>query len=287
MPALNTDLELMHLVSGQIDARNQEVRAMLGTFIGRMCSVPASVWGGAAAVRFREVVDRWNAEVAGVAQRPGAHRRHHSAQRARPCARPRKATRTASAPSATSCRAGVGHMDMMLTYNFDEIEYTVRQEIHTTSARFNAALEELRAQIAPLQQTWTAEAAEAYRTEQLRWNQSAAALSDILFRLGNAVREGTDDVSATDRRAASAWAASRRPTPMTLCGPASGERPAGPHSRDNAARRANSIQTVNRQLSWSHALVPALRLCAGSVSLVVISKTTGGRVPPGAGARRP
>lgn len=32
-------------------------------------------------------------------------------------------------------------MDMMLTYNFDEIEYTVRQEIHTTSARFNAALQ--------------------------------------------------------------------------------------------------------------------------------------------------
>jgi WXG100 family type VII secretion target len=62
MSALNTDLELMHSVSGQIDARNQEVRAMLGTFMGRMCSVPASVWGGAAAVRFRDVVDRWNAE---------------------------------------------------------------------------------------------------------------------------------------------------------------------------------------------------------------------------------
>ncbi len=62
MPALNTDLDLMHSVSGQIDARNQEIRAMLGTFMGRMCSVPASVWGGAAAVRFREVVDRWNAE---------------------------------------------------------------------------------------------------------------------------------------------------------------------------------------------------------------------------------
>ncbi|ANE82038.1 type VII secretion protein EsxU [Mycobacterium adipatum] len=62
MTALNTDLELMGSVAGQIDARNAEVRAMLGTFIGRMCSVPASVWGGAAAVRFREVVDRWNAE---------------------------------------------------------------------------------------------------------------------------------------------------------------------------------------------------------------------------------
>ncbi|MGK2866506.1 MAG: WXG100 family type VII secretion target [Mycobacterium sp.] len=62
MSALNTDLELMHSVSGQIDGRNEEIRAMLGAFLGRMCSVPASVWGGAAAVRFRDVVDRWNAE---------------------------------------------------------------------------------------------------------------------------------------------------------------------------------------------------------------------------------
>lgn len=62
MSALNTDLELMHTVSGQIDARNEEIRAMLGAFLGRMCSVPASVWGGAAAVRFRDVVDRWNTE---------------------------------------------------------------------------------------------------------------------------------------------------------------------------------------------------------------------------------
>ena len=62
MPALNTDLELMHVVAGQIDARNEEIRAMLGAFIGRMCSVPATVWGGSAASRFREVVDRWNTE---------------------------------------------------------------------------------------------------------------------------------------------------------------------------------------------------------------------------------
>ena len=96
-------------------------------------------------------------------------------------------------------------MDMMLTYNFDEIEHTVRQEIHQMSARFNAALADLRAQIGPLEETWTAQAAEAYRAEQLRWNQSAAALNDILLRLGNAVRDGADEVSATDRRAAGAW----------------------------------------------------------------------------------
>lgn len=98
-------------------------------------------------------------------------------------------------------------MDHVLSYNFDEIEYTVRQEIHATSARLNGALEELRAQIAPLQEVWTRQAAEAYRLEQARWDQAAGALNEILFSLGNAVRDGADDVAATDRSAARAWGA--------------------------------------------------------------------------------
>ena len=61
-------------------------------------------------------------------------------------------------------------MDPVLSYDFGAIEYTVRQEIHATSARFNAALDDLRAQIAPLQATWTREAAEAYCIEQSRWD---------------------------------------------------------------------------------------------------------------------
>ena len=90
-------------------------------------------------------------------------------------------------------------MDHVLSYNFNEIEYTVRQEIHGTSARLNAALDELRSHIAPLQQIWTREAAEAYRIEQAGWDQAAASLNEILFSLGNAVRDGADDVAATDR----------------------------------------------------------------------------------------
>ena len=96
-------------------------------------------------------------------------------------------------------------MDPTLSYDFAEIEYTVRLEIHSTSSRLNAALDDLRAQIAPLQATWTREAADAYRVEQGRWEQVAGALNDILFSLGNAVRDGSDDVAATDRSAANAW----------------------------------------------------------------------------------
>ncbi|MGD9619896.1 MAG: WXG100 family type VII secretion target [Mycolicibacterium sp.] len=96
-------------------------------------------------------------------------------------------------------------MDPVLSYDFGQIEYTVRQEIHSTAARFNQALEDLRAQIAPLHATWTRDAANAYAVEQARWEQAAAALNDILVSLGHAVRDGADDVAATDRKAAGAW----------------------------------------------------------------------------------
>ncbi|OBG94645.1 type VII secretion protein EsxT [Mycobacterium sp. E3251] len=96
-------------------------------------------------------------------------------------------------------------MESSLSYDFGEIEYSVRQEIHTTSARFNAALEELRSQIAPLQQLWTREAAAAYQVEQQKWHQAATALNEILVDLGNAVRDGADQVADADRRAAHVW----------------------------------------------------------------------------------
>ncbi len=62
MNTLNTDFDLMRSVAATTDARNEEIRAMLQAFIGRVSGVPPSVWGGLAAVRFRDVVDRWNAE---------------------------------------------------------------------------------------------------------------------------------------------------------------------------------------------------------------------------------
>ena len=60
--ALSTDFDLMRSVAATIDTRNEEIRATLQAFIGRLGSVPPSVWGGMAASRFKEVVQRWNAE---------------------------------------------------------------------------------------------------------------------------------------------------------------------------------------------------------------------------------
>lgn len=60
--ALTTDLDLMRSVAATTDARNEEIRATLQGFVGRISSVPPSVWGGLAADRFKEVLDRWNVE---------------------------------------------------------------------------------------------------------------------------------------------------------------------------------------------------------------------------------
>lgn len=59
---LNTDFDLMTSVAATIDARNEEIRAILHAFIGRVGALPPSVWGGLAAARFADVVDRWHAE---------------------------------------------------------------------------------------------------------------------------------------------------------------------------------------------------------------------------------
>lgn len=60
--SLATDFDLMRDVAAKIDTRSAELRGVLSSFITRMTTVPPSVWGGAAATRFKEVVERWNGE---------------------------------------------------------------------------------------------------------------------------------------------------------------------------------------------------------------------------------
>lgn len=62
MSTLSTDFDLMRAVAATTDTRNEEIRAMLQGFIGRMRGVPSAVWAGRAAARFQEVVERWDIE---------------------------------------------------------------------------------------------------------------------------------------------------------------------------------------------------------------------------------
>ena len=68
MTTLNTDFDLMRSAAASADARNDEIRGLLHGFIARMESVPPGVWGGQAAMRFRDVVAQWNAESTRLSQ---------------------------------------------------------------------------------------------------------------------------------------------------------------------------------------------------------------------------
>lgn len=59
---LSADFDLMRAVAAATDARNEDIRGMLQSFVARMRAVPPSVWSGMAAARFQDVLDRWNTE---------------------------------------------------------------------------------------------------------------------------------------------------------------------------------------------------------------------------------
>ncbi|BBY32905.1 WXG100 family type VII secretion target [Mycolicibacter minnesotensis] len=59
---LHADFDVMHTVAAAIDTGNAEIRGMLQGFVGRIRAVPPSVWSGLAAVRFHDILDRWNTE---------------------------------------------------------------------------------------------------------------------------------------------------------------------------------------------------------------------------------
>ena len=96
-------------------------------------------------------------------------------------------------------------VDDVISYDFAAIEAQVGGQIRLTSGRLNTALADLRARIAPLRSTWTAETATAFGIEADRWDRAAAALNDILDRLAGAVAEGAQTVADADRAEARRW----------------------------------------------------------------------------------
>lgn len=145
-------------------------------------------------------------------------------------------------------------MDPMLSYDFAEIEHTIRRQIHLTSARFNAALDDLRTQIAPLQQTWT-----RMRPTRTASSRTAGSVRGRAQRhpvqSGTAVRDGADDVAATDRTGRQRLGRPEQPRYCSLCGPRE-EDDRGSHSTDSARlasgvmadteeRRVGNAKTTN------------------------------------------
>lgn len=92
----------------------------------------------------------------------------------------------------------------MIKYGFGEIE-AAAGDIQATNGRIQGLLEELKAHIQPMVQTWEGESATAYQQAQLQWDRAAAELNAILLTISQTVRAGNDRMSDINRRAAASW----------------------------------------------------------------------------------
>lgn len=73
-------------------------------------------------------------------------------------------------------------------------------DVHAGWNNINAQLDDLRAYLAPMRNTWTGAAREAYDLEQRKWDAAAADLTQILNRIGASLQTAHDDFSTGETR---------------------------------------------------------------------------------------
>ncbi len=91
-----------------------------------------------------------------------------------------------------------------IKYEFGAISGAA-SDINATSGRINGLLEELKAIIAPMTQTWEGESARAYAQAQAKWDQASEELNIVLATISSTVSDGNDRMAEVNRRAAASW----------------------------------------------------------------------------------
>ena len=88
--------------------------------------------------------------------------------------------------------------------HFDALQ-SGEQGIRTTYARLVATLEQLDGDLAPMLQTWSGSAQQAYAQCKRQWDAAANGLAEVLERIAVAVGEAHSTYVAAERAAQSAW----------------------------------------------------------------------------------
>lgn len=93
----------------------------------------------------------------------------------------------------------------MIKYGFGAIS-NASQDILASSRTISAQLDELKAQLKPMVDTWDGEASDAYQLHQAKWDAAAAELNEILTAIGRAVEDGNARMQKVNTAAANSWA---------------------------------------------------------------------------------
>ncbi|EFK54951.1 WXG100 family type VII secretion target [Corynebacterium genitalium ATCC 33030] len=93
----------------------------------------------------------------------------------------------------------------VIKYQFASISNT-SQDILQSALTIDGQLEDLKARLRPMVDSWDGEAAEAYQIHQAKWDAAAEELNEILTVIGNTVENGNSRMKAVNTAAANSWA---------------------------------------------------------------------------------
>ncbi|EIE97452.1 WXG100 family type VII secretion target [Saccharomonospora glauca] len=77
--------------------------------------------------------------------------------------------------------------------------HTAAEDCQRTGSELEALFEDLKARLAPLTDSWTGEAMEAWMQCQNEWNQSLEEMKQVLAQIATALPQIADGYQATDK----------------------------------------------------------------------------------------
>ncbi|MBC3844157.1 WXG100 family type VII secretion target [Streptacidiphilus sp. 4-A2] len=78
-------------------------------------------------------------------------------------------------------------------------------DVRTTAANVQAQLDELKAGVARVAQSWEGVAQQKYQARQAEWDSTAANLHEVLLQIAGALQNASDNYQATENKNAGIW----------------------------------------------------------------------------------
>ncbi|WP_179817262.1 WXG100 family type VII secretion target [Allostreptomyces psammosilenae] len=79
------------------------------------------------------------------------------------------------------------------------------EETRTAATNISTQLDDLKAAVNRVAQTWTGDAQTAYNQRQEEWNQSAQALNEVLQAIEQNLRQAAENYRTTENQIANVW----------------------------------------------------------------------------------
>ena len=95
-------------------------------------------------------------------------------------------------------------MSMPIKVTFQSVSDAASQ-VRSTAGTVQSQLDDLRASVAQVAQSWDGTARENYQAKQAEWDATAANLHGVLLQIASALQSAAENYQATENKNASIW----------------------------------------------------------------------------------